>query len=154
MSERDSTATISGIIDALPDLINAAILLNGLIAERMRVTPSDFHCLHALHEAPATAAALAERVGLTPGSVSRMIDRLEAAGCVTRTPDPGDRRRTLIEPTGKGIERITEYYAGLTARTREDLASFDQHQLDALLTFVRSSSKSTLAEVARLRADA
>ncbi|MER7333970.1 MarR family transcriptional regulator [Micromonospora sp. NPDC000119] len=47
---------------------------------------------------PAAASAPVQRVGLTPGTLSRMIDRLDAAGCMKRTPDPADRR-ILIEPT-------------------------------------------------------
>jgi DNA-binding MarR family transcriptional regulator len=45
----------------------------------------------------------AGRIGLTPGSVSRMIDRLADAGCVRRVPDPHDRQRNLVEPTEAGL---------------------------------------------------
>lgn len=48
---------------------------------------------------PAAASAPVQRVGLTPGSPSRMIDRLDAAGCMKRAPDPADCHCVLIEPT-------------------------------------------------------
>jgi DNA-binding MarR family transcriptional regulator len=148
----DTEAPVDRLIDALPDWITALIQLNGLIAERMGVVPTDFHCLHALNRSgPATASALAARVGLTAGSVSRMIDRLDAAGCIKRVADPQDRRKVLIEPTAEGLDRVAAYYAGLTTRTQQDLAAFDDEQLSALLRFVESSHESTIAEIRMLR---
>lgn len=143
---------VTAVIDALPSWVNTLIQLNTLIADQMGVVPTDFHCLHVLHrDGPTTASVLAERVGLTPGSVSRMIDRLDATGCVNRVADPHDRRRVLIEPTAAGIDRIAAYYAGLTDRTREDLADFDDEQLRTLLRFVQTTQGSADAEVTRLR---
>jgi DNA-binding MarR family transcriptional regulator len=140
------------VIAALPRWITQLIQINGLIAAKMGVVPTDFHCLDALHRSgPTTAAVLAGQVGLTPGSVSRMIDRLADAGCVKRVPDPDDRRRILIEPTAEGLARITTYYAGLTARTRETLADFDDDQLRTLLRFVHLARDNALLEVHELR---
>ncbi|XVQ06630.1 MarR family winged helix-turn-helix transcriptional regulator [Spirillospora sp. CA-255316] len=145
-------AATDRIIDAMPDWVTAAVQLNGLIADHMGVVPSDFACLHALNRGgPATAAALADRVGLTPGSLSRMIDRLESAGLVQRRPDPHDRRKTLIEPTTEGLARINDYYAGLNVRTREVLADFTDDQLDSVLRFVQAAQAGTQDEVDRLR---
>lgn len=156
MTERrpltDRRVATDRIIDAMPDWVTASVQLNGLIAEHMGVVPSDFHCLHALNRGgPATAAALADRVGLTPGSVSRMIDRLESAGLVQRRPDPHDRRKTLIEPTTEGLARINDYYAGLNVRTRDVLADFTDDQLDSVLRFVQAANAGTQDEVDRLR---
>jgi DNA-binding MarR family transcriptional regulator len=102
-------------------------------------------------QGPATAAELAGKVGLTPGSVSRMIDRLDAAGLIRRTPK--DRRRVLIEPTSDGLARIAAYYAGLTARARDDLAVLRPDELSALLRFVERSEHSAIGELSRLRRD-
>jgi DNA-binding MarR family transcriptional regulator len=144
---------VAQVVGTLPDWITQLIQINGLIADRMGVVTTDFHCLHVLHQdGPATASELAGRVGLTPGSASRMVDRLVDAGCVKRVPDRHDRRRILIEPTTAGLDRITAYYAGLTARTQDDLAAFDEDQLCTLLRFIDSSRTSAAAEVGRLRA--
>ncbi|WAL64516.1 MarR family transcriptional regulator [Amycolatopsis cynarae] len=151
MSRREAEERV---LAALPGWVNAISQLNRLIAERMGVTASDLDCLHVLNQqGPATAAELARRVGLTPGSVSRMIDRLDAAGCIKRTNDPRDRRRVLIEPTSDGLARIAAYYDGLTARAHDDLAVFRKEELDALLQFVERSQDSALDELSRLRHD-
>lgn len=141
------------VLAALPDWGNVTSQLNAEIAKRMGVMLSDLDCLHALNtHGPATAATLAHRVGLTSGSVSRMIDRLDAAGCIARVPDPGDRRRVLIEPTADGLERIRSYYARLAACTRDDLAEFSAAELAALSRFIGVVRDNTAAELARLRA--
>ncbi|MGC5033519.1 MarR family winged helix-turn-helix transcriptional regulator [Micromonospora sp. DT229] len=157
MSRHDAPTTSDSladqVIDALPDWITYLIQINTLIAERMGLVATDLHCLHVLQrDGPTTTGALATQVGLTPGAATRMVDRLVAAGCVQRVSDAADRRRVLVEATGEGAERANAHYTGLTARTREDLASYDDDQLQALLHFVRSSEASARAEVQRLRA--
>lgn len=52
----------------------------------------------------ATAADLARWARVRPTVMTRMIDRLERSGYVTRNPDPGDRRRTHIRLTDAGLE--------------------------------------------------
>lgn len=141
------------IIEAMPDWVNTMIHLNGLIADRMGVVPADFHCLHVVvHDGPTTAGQIAQRVTLTPGSVSRAIDRLEAAACVRRIPDPSDRRRTLLEATPDGLAAITRYYAGLTARTEGYLSGLSRHDLDVLLRFIEAGREGAAREVEQLRA--
>ncbi|MFJ4656834.1 MarR family winged helix-turn-helix transcriptional regulator [Nocardia sp. NPDC088792] len=152
MSHSSRRETEDRVLAALPGWVNALAQLNRLIADRMGVVPSDLDCLHVLNQhGPATAAELARRVGLTPGSVSRMIDRLDAAGCITRVNDPGDRRRVLIEPTPESLTRIADYFEGLAARTHEDLEVFGTEELDPLLQFIERSERSTLDELAHLR---
>ncbi len=154
MSRTDRRALAEQLLSALPDFVGAITQLNAVIAERMGVVASDLHCLHALNrDGPATASVLAGRVGLTPGSTSRMIDRLDAAGCIKRVPDPDDRRRVLIEPTAEGLDRVAAYYARLTARTHEDVDGFTNAELASLLRFLRAARDSTSTEVTRLRAE-
>ncbi|KAA5830721.1 MarR family transcriptional regulator [Saccharopolyspora hirsuta] len=118
----------------------------------MGVTLSDLDCLHALNtHGPATAAELAKHVGLTSGSVSRMIDRLDEAGCIARVRDPGDRRKVLIEATAEGVDRLRAYYAELAGSTADDLVDFTEAELAAILRFIDLVRGRTTAELARLR---
>lgn len=155
MAQEPKARAVAGqIIEAMPDWVNTMIHLNGLIADRMGVVPTDFQCLHAIvQNGPTTAGAIAQRVALTPGSVSRAIDRLEAAGCVRRVPDPGDRRRTLLEATPEGLQTIGGYYEGLTKRTRDDLADFSRDELESILRFVNVSRLGAEDAVRSLRSE-
>ena len=46
---------------------------------------------------------LAREVVLSPTAMSRFVDRVEAAGCVRREPDPADRRALQIAITDEGV---------------------------------------------------
>ncbi|MEV6149596.1 MarR family transcriptional regulator [Nonomuraea sp. NPDC052129] len=113
----------------------------------------DVQCLFVLgRHGPTTPGVLAKHVNLTTGSASRMIDRLVAAGCVRRVADPHDRRRVLIEPTREGLDRVSAAYAGLIARTRDDLGDFDDAELGTIVRFMKTAERSTAAEIHRLQA--
>lgn len=150
MSDRD--ALVAELVnDAIPSWAVLVVRLNGLVAGQLGVPDADVLCLHTLgHHGPMTPGALAKHVNLTTGSASRMIDRLVAADCVRRVADPDDRRRVLIEPTQHGLDRVTAAYAGLVARTRDDLDAFDEEQLNTVLRFIRTAEHSTAAEIDRM----
>jgi DNA-binding MarR family transcriptional regulator len=49
---------------------------------------------------------LANAVVLSPTAMSRFVDRVEAAGCVRREPDPEDRRALQVILTEEGVELL------------------------------------------------
>lgn len=50
--------------------------------------------------------AIAQERVLTTGGVTRLVDRMEAAGLVTRNDNPGDRRGWLVALTEHGEEIV------------------------------------------------
>src|SRR5262245_45570545 len=77
----------------LVDLLDTGARDYGLGFARGRV-------LWALRESgPVLMRALSETLGVTPRSVTGLVDALEADGWVTRSPHPTDRRATLISLT-------------------------------------------------------
>ncbi|MGC4942522.1 MarR family winged helix-turn-helix transcriptional regulator [Kribbella sp. DT2] len=123
---------------------------NGIVADRLGVSQTDLQCLYALSvDGPASVGELARRVNLTSGSASRMIDRLEAAGCITRVPDPADRRRLLIEPTQQSLDVVASYYEPLNARLAEHLGALDNAALEGMRTFLEAAQRSTEEEIDR-----
>jgi DNA-binding MarR family transcriptional regulator len=55
---------------------------------------------------PLRMSDIAQRLVLSPGGATKVIDRLEQMGCVARLPDPDDRRATLVEITDEGRAAI------------------------------------------------
>lgn len=49
---------------------------------------------------------IAERLILSKGGTTKVIDRLEAKGFVQRSQDPSDRRALIVEITPEGIEML------------------------------------------------
>ena len=78
----------------MPSYISAAVRYQLAIANQLQIPVTDVHAIGALLEfGPIGARRLAELMGMTTGATSRLVDRLERAGYVTRQPDPEDRRR-------------------------------------------------------------
>jgi DNA-binding MarR family transcriptional regulator len=57
-------------------------------------------------EGPQTTSALATAERVRPQSMAQTVAELLAAGLVSRTPDPTDRRQVLIELTDEGRETL------------------------------------------------
>ena len=84
-------------------------------------------------EGPATVTALAKAEGMRPQSMGATVAVLEAAGLVHGTPDPGDRRQTILSLTAACREMIA---AGRAARQdwlfrtiRSKLSAAEQEEL-------------------------
>jgi DNA-binding MarR family transcriptional regulator len=76
----------------------------------------------------------------TPGT-TRLVDRLERKGLVTRTPCPTDRRRVFCRITDKGLDLLKELDEPVNqceAQAVAGLASQDLSSLIAFLDDVRS----------------
>lgn len=58
-----------------------------------------------------TQVALAQRLEIEPMTVCRLVDRMEAAGFVSREPDPADKRAKLV--------RLTEQSRGILDKMRK-----------------------------------
>jgi DNA-binding MarR family transcriptional regulator len=59
--------------------------------------------------APLTQVELSQHVGLTPGATSAMLNRLEAAGHVTRARDSADRRVVTLRATA-GVDAMVDRF--------------------------------------------
>ena len=123
----------------------------GAVARRLRmasmaalaqhdVTPSQVRAIRVLatHDTGpdnggVRSKALADHLRIAPRSTTEVVDALEEKGLVTRSPDPGDRRATLVSLTDRGRAlaeevRRTRGVASeqllerLTPTDREDLA--------------------------------
>jgi len=55
---------------------------------------------------PITLGALADAEQVRPPTITRLVDRLEAAGLVNRVPDPADRRIARVAATPKGVKLL------------------------------------------------
>jgi DNA-binding MarR family transcriptional regulator len=82
---------------------------------------------------------IAERLQVTPATVTNAIDRLEADGLVRRLPHPNDARSTLAEITARGRRTVAAATAELNAKLFESvrLSKDDMETLFRLLFKIR-----------------
>jgi DNA-binding MarR family transcriptional regulator len=89
---------------------------------------------------------------LTTGGVTRLVDRMEAAGLVERADDPGDRRGRLVRLTSLGEQTVVR----ATRLHRENLqrllaAHIPAEHWDRFAEDLRILSHAVAEEVPRLR---
>lgn len=81
--------------------------------------------LWALQESgPVLMRALSQQLGISPRTVTGLIDALEADGWVTRSPHPVDRRATIISLTAAAratLVQLNDSYQGLARDLLGDL---------------------------------
>jgi DNA-binding MarR family transcriptional regulator len=125
------------------------------VARVLRVNGTDLRCLEILiQEVPDTATPrlLADRLGLTTGSVTTMLDRLEKMGYITRSPHPSDRRRLIVRATETAIRRAAELMAPLIEDGQRTLLTrYTAAQLDLITDFLTRADALQQAHVRRLR---
>jgi DNA-binding MarR family transcriptional regulator len=108
-------------------------------ARLLGINETDLRCLEILmrEEPGATPRLLADRLGLTTGSVTSVLDRLEKAGYLTRAPHPSDRRKLVVRATETAVQRAGELIGPLLADGQERLLSrYSARQLDLIAEFL------------------
>jgi DNA-binding MarR family transcriptional regulator len=82
---------------------------------------------------PVRIGELAARLEVVPRSATSMVDALEAAGLVDRTPDPIDRRSILVGLTDSGDDLLARLGRARRASAESLFARLDAAQRDQLL---------------------
>ncbi len=77
--------------------------------------------------------ALADAIGIEGASLVRLVDELQAAGLITRVPDPSDRRANAINLTERGREVVKEVTDALMALRLEVFADISPKEARATL---------------------
>jgi DNA-binding MarR family transcriptional regulator len=107
--------------------------------EPLHVAPSHGRALSVLlRHGPMRPGALAEHLRIAPRSATEVVDDLQQRGLVERTPDPADRRATLLTLTASGLATgdairaarqaaAERFFAGLSETDRSDLTRILRH---------------------------
>lgn len=91
--------------------------LRRVISERAALVhadlqPAAYLVLAHLHaEGPSRSSALADRLALDKGAVSRHVQHLVDLGLVEREPDPADGRATILAATREARDRVEAVHA-------------------------------------------
>jgi DNA-binding MarR family transcriptional regulator len=109
------------------------------------LSPVQLRALTALHAmGEANLGRLAEGMGVTLSTASRLVDRLAAAGRVHRRPSPADRREVSLTLTATGTAVLREYderrVAGLRRRLDDVPADRRAAVVEALTEFAAPSA--------------
>lgn len=136
----DEVRQISGVMQALGGLRDAEQKLSEASLRYMKLNQTDMRALHFLiacanRGVTATPGAIAVHLGISTASTTKLLDRLERAGHITRSAHPSDRRalaiaitpgtrRSAIETVGRQHARRFTAAARLTPSEREVVTRF------------------------------
>ena len=94
------------------------------------LSESRVHALWVLvHGEPMTQHAIAQHMQTTPRNVSALVDALSAAGYVTRSAHPTDRRAVLValtESARKMMQRMQADHLDLSKKLLESVSEEDR----------------------------
>jgi DNA-binding MarR family transcriptional regulator len=144
---------LTALNDEFRQLSTATILFHQAIADRLGMNVTDHKCAEILlRNGPITAGELAQHTGLTTGAITGVIDRLEKAGFARRTKDAHDRRRVIIEPILKQIERVIgPLFESMAQSAAELCASYSAEELAVIRDFTVRSRQMAIEETRKLR---
>lgn len=133
----DTASRIAGRLFALaPRLVE----LQDLGAREYGMTYARGRVVAALYASgPVLMRALSQAVGVSPRTITGLVDALEADGWVQRHPHPTDRRVTIVALTGAAeteFARLLQAYDGLAADMLAGVPEEDQRRALAVLEHI------------------
>ena len=141
----DRTAT-----ECFANLVRTGDLLVGLHnreASEDRLSATAREALAAIEGAgePLEPGMIAERVLITSGSMTSMLDTLEKRGLIVRRPHPDDRRKLLVEVTDEAVSLLSRIMPSFHQRERvvinAALSKAEQEVLLGLLAKVQRAAQ-------------
>ena len=103
--------------------------------KRAELTPTQYNVLRILRgagEAGASCGEISERLVTKDSDITRLLDRLEARGLISRGREAKDRRRITARITGEGLRILAELDRPVAQCHRRQLAHLGEKRLAAL----------------------
>ncbi len=145
--------TILALINELRLTSANSVMYSQATADRARLHSTDMECLdHLLLHGPMTAGRLSELTGLTTGTITALIDRLERAGFVRRERGQHDRRQVMVVPNMEKVDaELMPITLPLGMAVSHYLRTYSEGDLQKVLTFLKDANAIVQQEIATLR---
>jgi DNA-binding MarR family transcriptional regulator len=130
------------LIKALGEYNTAQILLRNANAKKLGINAVDMECLNllSLKGGISTPTEIARHTGLTTGSTTAMLDRLEKARLISRKPNPKDRRGVLIEVSDSLGDTLRESMTELRKVQNKLIDNYSDNELELIAWFLESTA--------------
>jgi DNA-binding MarR family transcriptional regulator len=147
---------------ASPEAIREQLHRFGMESTRLRaavcraagIAESELDALEHLEASgPLTQRELGERLLLTSGGVTVLVDRLERSGWVRRRPHPSDRRAVVVEPAPGVLAQAPKALADFHTAIEQAAAEVAPEHREALAAFLMTVTGAAARTVTALEAD-
>lgn len=110
---------------------------------RHGLTLAEFGVLEALyHKGPMRLGAVQQKLLVSSGGITYLVDRLAARGLVERRPCPDDRRARYAALTGRGERLIRRIFPQHARRLREVMSALPAAEQRRLTRLLRTLGRS------------
>lgn len=108
MSSKDELTERIGELIQL--VIAGSVMTNERIARTLGLNVVDLQALGFIsrHGGPVSAGEISQQTQLPTSTTTRVLDRLERQGFITRRTDPSDRRRIVVEAIPEALSRTRD----------------------------------------------
>ena len=119
-----------------------------LTARELGLHLTDFRCLGVIYDSktPISPKKVADVLGLSTGSATALVDRLERAGLVRRVPNPKDRRGVLLVPNEEAMRRTSPVYEQLQLHFSQVLSDFSVREIETVCRVLDRVAGSEISE--------
>lgn len=133
---------IAVLMEALGDLREAERHLSQASRRYMKLNDTDMRALHYLIVCKnkgllATPGAIAQWLEISSASTTKLLDRLERGGHITRSPHPSDRRALAISITPETHLAARTTVGKQQAKRFHAAARLNREQRDVVIGFLR-----------------
>ncbi len=116
----------------------SSVLFRNATGRKLGLNVTDSECLSILsiRGGVSTPTELGRYTGLTTGSTTAMLDRLEKAQFIKRVPNPDDRRGVLVKIDKKYAEKAGPLVSGVQKAHSNLVASYSAKELETIIDFL------------------
>jgi len=138
---REEVLQIGEVMGALGRLRDAEQRLSAASQRYMKLGRSDMRALHYLIVAEhqqeiVTPSAIASHLSISSASTTKLLDRLESGGHITREKHPSDRRALAIRVTEETRESATQTVGRLQAKRFHAAARLTPEERETVIHFL------------------
>lgn len=150
MNENNSPAR--QVLMAARDFGISSVLFRNATGRKLNLNITDSECLSLLSiKGTSTPTELARYTGLTTGSTTAMLDRLEKVGFISRKPNAQDRRGVVVEISPAYQKKAGPLVAGVQAAHQQLLASYSEEELQIIADFLKRFTKNVTDQTEELK---
>lgn len=124
---------------ALRECTRAAVDVDYVLARRLGLRPMDYTALNHVfvNDGDLSPLQLSARLGISSGSTSELVDRLERAGHVERHRNAEDRRRVKLRPTQAAVARVLGELSALLSALDDIADGYSRNERDLITGYLR-----------------
>jgi DNA-binding MarR family transcriptional regulator len=130
------------ITQAMQLLISSSVLNNERIARELGLNVVDLQTFGVVlrHGTPMTPGEVSTATLLPSSSTTRVLDRLEKHGFITRTNDAVDRRRVLVSPAPERLAELMTHYTPIVQAMTEVHEAYTADELAVVARYLEEIS--------------